>query len=302
MTGPTRATAAGRVYLDLQNMARREQRPTQELLELYVLEGFLTRLADGDDRDTLVLKGGVLLAAYATRRATRDVDFLARELDNNRDVVLQLCSRIAGAKRNDGLHFDVRSARAELIRDDDEYSGVRVSMRCQLAQAQISFHIDVNIGDPVWPAPRMVEVPALLGGFIRLLGYPITAVHAEKVVTAIQRGTANTRWRDFADIYLLNAQQDVDGDSLIRALQEVATHRGAQLTPLRETLQGYPGLAQTRWTAWVRRHTLTNRLPGEFGELLESVYAFADPAIREDVAGHRWDHWSRSWSSTDERS
>lgn len=153
-----------------------------------MLEGFLARLAEGDDRDTLVLKGGVLLAAYATRRATRDVDFLARDLDNDRDVVLQLCSQIVRAKRNDGLDFDVGSARAELIRDDDECSGVRVSMRCKLAQAQISFHIDVNVGDPVWPAPGMVEVPALLGGSIRLLGYPITAVHAEKIVTAIQRG------------------------------------------------------------------------------------------------------------------
>ena len=300
MTGPTRATVAGRVYLDLQNKARREQRPTQELLELYVLEGFLARLAEGNDRDTLVLKGGVLLAAYGTRRATRDVDFLATELDNDRDVVLQLCSRIAGAERNDGLDFDFGSARAELIRDDDEYSGVRVSMRCELARAQISFHIDVKVGDPVWPAPGMVEVPALLGGSIRLLGYPITAVHAEKVVTAIQRGTANTRWRDFADIYLLNAQQDVDGDNLIRALTEVAIHRGAQLIVLRETLQGYPELAQTRWTAWVRRQTLIDRLPGEFGELLESVYAFADPAIRADVAGHRWDHLSQSWRSTDQ--
>ncbi len=288
------------MYLDLQNKASREQRPTQELLELYVLEGFLTRLAEGDDRDTLVLKGGVLLAAYGTRRATRDVDFLARDLDNERDVVLQLCSRIARAERNDGLDFDVGSARAELIRDDDEYSGVRVSMRCELAQAHLSFHIDVNIGDPVWPAPGMVEVPALLGGTIRLLGYPITAVYAEKVVTAIQRGTANTRWRDFADIYLLNAQQDVDGDNLTRALQEVAAHRGTQLIPLRETLQGYPELAQIRWTAWVRRQTLTDRLPGEFGELLESVYTFADPAIMNDVAGHRWAHRSRSWISTDE--
>ena len=93
----------------------------------------------------------------------------------------------------------------------------------------------------------------MIGGPIRLLGHPTKAVHAEKADTAIQRVTANTRCRDFADIYLLNAQQDVNGDNLIRALQEVAICRGAQLMPLGETLQGYPGLAQTRWTAWVRR-------------------------------------------------
>lgn len=42
---PTRATSAGRAYLDLQNLARRRRRPTDELHQLYALEGFLTRLA-----------------------------------------------------------------------------------------------------------------------------------------------------------------------------------------------------------------------------------------------------------------
>lgn len=79
MTGPTRSDPAGRTYLDLQNKARREKRPTQELLGLYVLEGLLTRLAASDARDSLVLKGGALLAAFGARRPTRDVDFLAIE-------------------------------------------------------------------------------------------------------------------------------------------------------------------------------------------------------------------------------
>ena len=49
--------------------------------------------------------------------------------------------------------------------------------------------------------PDEVVLPKLLGGEIRLLGYPMTMVLAEKAVTALQRATANTRWRDFGDIY-----------------------------------------------------------------------------------------------------
>lgn len=67
---PTRATGAGRAYLDLQNLARRQQRPTDELHQLYALEGFLTRLSRSPYADRLVLKGGVLLAAYGARRPT----------------------------------------------------------------------------------------------------------------------------------------------------------------------------------------------------------------------------------------
>lgn len=82
---PTRATVAGRAYLDLQNLARRSGRPTDELHQIYALEGFLARLAISPYADKLVLKGGVLLAAYAARRPTRDVDLQGRWISNNVD-------------------------------------------------------------------------------------------------------------------------------------------------------------------------------------------------------------------------
>ncbi len=40
----TKETTAGRRYLDLQRKARRTGRPTDELIQLYALEGFLDRL------------------------------------------------------------------------------------------------------------------------------------------------------------------------------------------------------------------------------------------------------------------
>ena len=64
---PTRATVAGRTYLDLQNLARRQGRPTDEFHQIYALEGLLARLVVSPHADKLVLKGGVLLAAYETR-------------------------------------------------------------------------------------------------------------------------------------------------------------------------------------------------------------------------------------------
>ena len=178
------------------------------------------------------LKGGALLAAYGTRRPTRDVDLLATDLHIQADTVLAVVQDIAALPRDDGLVFDPASATAHPIRDEDEYSGVRVSMTATLGRARLAFHVDVNVGDPVWPAPSAVAVPGLLGGDVELLGYPLPTVYAEKIVTALQRGTANTRWCDFADIYLLRAQQDVDGSDLTTALTKVADHRGVTLMPL----------------------------------------------------------------------
>ena len=86
MTPPNRQTVAGQVYLDLRRLAQTRGRATDELLQLYALEGFLDRLTQSDQRDYFVLKGGVLLSAYDARRATRDIDFAARALANDIDT------------------------------------------------------------------------------------------------------------------------------------------------------------------------------------------------------------------------
>lgn len=83
----SRSTPAGRVYRDLQKQARAERRPVQELFQLYLLEAFLDRLSRSAWSDELILKGGVLLAAFGTRRPTRDVDLQAQALDNAEEVV-----------------------------------------------------------------------------------------------------------------------------------------------------------------------------------------------------------------------
>ena len=85
-----RGTPSGDAYLDLQIEARRTRRQTQELLQLYVLEGLLARMAVSAIRERFVLKGGVLLAAFGSRRPTRDVDLAGRDLANDTTTVLEL--------------------------------------------------------------------------------------------------------------------------------------------------------------------------------------------------------------------
>jgi hypothetical protein len=95
----TRATPGGRAYLDLQNRARRERRPTQELQTLYVLERWLARLAASVHADEFVLKGGMLLAVFDARRPTADADLLARNLANDEETVIARVVAVAGGPR-----------------------------------------------------------------------------------------------------------------------------------------------------------------------------------------------------------
>lgn len=292
---PTRAEIHGRCYLDLQKLARQTGRPTDELIQLYGLEGFLARLVESEHANALVLKGGVLLAALGSRRPTRDVDLQARSVSNDIEAVRSIVGGILHIDREDGLVFDLDGLQAHAIREDDAYSGVRVSVAGKLARAQLQFHIDVNVGDPIWPAPQMIDLPLMLGGHLKLLGYPLAMVYAEKLLTAIERGTANTRWRDFADVYVLTGRHEIDAAELFGAIQEVVGFRGLETTSLASMLNGYAALGQSRWIAWRRKQRLEDRLPGDFAEVLGAVQTFADPVLTGVVVQGRWDADRRMW-------
>ena len=146
---PTRATSDGRAYLDLQSLARKTGRSTDDLMRLYALEGLLARLAVSRHAAQLVLKGGVLLAAYGARRATRDIDLQARQVTNELGTVLTVIREIAGITIDDGLTYATEAAAAHTIRQDNAYQGVRVALTCSLVSARISLHVDVNVGDPI---------------------------------------------------------------------------------------------------------------------------------------------------------
>lgn len=279
MSAPDRSTPAGTAYLDLRRLAKQTGRPTDELHQLYALEGFLHRLTLSAHASSFVLKGGVLLAAYTDRRATRDIDLAGRRLQVDLESVSTVIADITAISINDGLEFDSHESHVDTIRDDAEYPGLRAKVTGRLASATIRFHIDINIGDPIWPEPRPVEIPRLLEpSTITVAAYPPELILAEKIVTAIQRGTANTRWRDFVDIASL-ASTDVDADTLVEAIARVANHRQTEVAPLAEILDGYAQAAQPKYAAWRRKHRLDSA-PAEFEELLISVIAYTDPILQ----------------------
>lgn len=228
-------------YFEIQTKARASKRPTDELLTRYALEGFLQRLTMSPHAAQFVLKGGVLLAAFQPRRPTRDIDLQALDIENDTATIADYIRSIAVLAADDGLVFDVRNLTTQVIRDDDEYSGVRVKLTCRLHTASIPFYVDVSAGDPIVPQPQMISLPRLLGGTIALKGFPLPMVLAEKLVTAMARGTASTRWRDFLDIYTLT-RQDANAfrESEIRnAITAVAKHRSVSITPISVLIATY---------------------------------------------------------------
>jgi hypothetical protein len=206
---------------------------------------------------------------------------------------------IASTPRDDGLVFDADAVHGEAIRDGSTYPGVRVHVTGHLAKAVLAVHVDINFGDPIWPAPIMVDLPCILGGTIRLPGYPAHMVLAEKIVTALERGTANTRWRDFVDIALIIARHRIAGADMEKAIRTVASYRRLQPRPLAVVLTNMGQTGQQQWTAWRRKQRLEDVTPTQLCDLLQRCCDFADPAIEHTVAGLIWDPAEGHWRAPD---
>lgn len=293
---PSRDSVGGRAYLDLQARARREGRPTDELLVLYVLERFIYRVSVSAHRDRLVLKGGMLLAAFDERRPTADVDLLARQVSNDVEAVRGLVGEVLGIEVDDGVVFDADRMRAEVIRETDLYAGVRIVVPAAVDRARHPLRVDVNVGDPVTPAPVEVAYPALLSEPFFVVGYPLETVLAEKIVTMVDRGDATTRERDFADVFLLTGHHVVDATKLATAVRATGAHRGSDLRPLHAVLVTLASSRQLDWERFVRRSGLAGALPDEHARVIRAVADFADPILTGDISFGQWDPVTRTWT------
>lgn len=264
-----------------------------------MLEALLARLATSKHRDDFVLKGGVLLAAFAVRRSTKDIDLQATGIANDENEVAERIREIATIDLPDGVIFDPDSITASIIRDDDEYAGIRVKLVGLLGRARLTVGIDVNFGDPIWPAPRLIELPRIVAldqPPVEILGYPLTMVLAEKIITAVDRGPFNTRWRDFADIYTLARVHSVQADDLAASLSAVAEYRRVVLKPLLPALARMPQVAQPKWRTWRTRVHRESDLPLEFAEVLNAVANFADSALTQTAEGS-WNPQLAKWDA-----
>lgn len=284
------------VFRQLQTVARNTVRgQTQIVLDLYVHERFLARLIKSRYRQKFVLKGGLLLATMDVRRATRDADVLAVGLPGEEEKMKKIIAEIALIDLDDGLSFDAAAITATYIRDDAEYQALRLAMPAALGTAKLKLKLDVNFGDPVDPEP--IILPALLEDEpdLRLQGYKIETVISEKGETMIARGDANTRDRDYGDVYLLSRRHSFNQGDLHDELARVAKHRQRSLEPLARVLITLAADRQRPWEAFRRRVQLEDALPESFAEVVGAVTSFLDPAIEGNAPRADWDPRTASW-------
>jgi predicted nucleotidyltransferase component of viral defense system len=248
----------------LYQLAQKRGEDVQLMLTRYGLERLLYRLGQSSYRDRFVLKGAMLFSLWGGEmyRATRDVDFLGfgdssiRELEK---VFRELC---VVPVEDDGLVFEAETVVAEPIRDAMDYGGVRVTLEARLGQARIPIQADIGFGDAVTPAAEDIEYPTLLDAPApKVRAYPRETVVAEKYEATVRLGIANSRMKDFYDLWVMARTFDFDGEKLSEAIRRTFERRKTDLpksAPTAFTPEFYEDNAkQTQWQAFLRKGLAT---------------------------------------------
>ena len=188
----------------VRNRSKGNSAKAQEIMTIYALERFLERLSLSEYRDRVILKGGALIASLIgiDNRSTRDVDATLKNLPLSADDVRNLVEEVVQVPLDDGVEFVV--GRIATILDDQEYPGVRVFLDAHLERIRIPIRIDFSTDDVITPSEIEYSLKLLFEDReISILAYNTETVLAEKLQTILSRSVANTRMRDFYDVYAL---------------------------------------------------------------------------------------------------
>jgi len=295
---------AASIRAKLTNIARAEGIDFDALLLRYFQERFLYRLAISKFSDHFVLKGGLLLICLKMpkSRPTKDIDFLAEQVKNDPDELESIFRSIAQIYCDDGVKFNPASITSERIKEDADYEGIQLKIDAILGQARKKLQMDIGFGDIIVPEAKLIEFPTMLEEKPpKVKVYSLESIISEKFEAMVKLAMANSRMKDFYDVYTLSCSHKFQGNILKKAIESTFQRRRTPLpdNPLvfRPEFHKDNG-RQRQWSAFLRKSRLHD-VNQEFSEIMERINAFLKPIVIsiKDGTGMKksWEPISGCW-------
>lgn len=257
-----------------------------QILLRYIQERMLYRLSISQYRENFCLKGSALLFAYDKFKArqTKDIDFLGDKINRDKGTIKAAFSVICSIEcTEDGLVFNNGAAddiRVEDIALDKEYSGVRVFVTAHLGTAVIPFSMDIGFGDVIIPSPQELDYPLLLDDMpaVSIYAYSLETVIAEKFQTMIDKALANSRMKDFFDVYNILSSGNYDKGILAEAVNAVFNNRNTAYYPDHPLFSGEiknDHIKQIQWNAFLKK--MKSKANLSFAEVVDFIAEQLEP-------------------------
>lgn len=212
----------------LKNIAVKRNLDFNTLLRLYMYDRFIERLAVSKYRDNFILKGGFFLSTLfgLESRTTKDIDTAIKDASFTKENVEKMIKTIISMDINDGALINF--IEISNIHEEDQYGGFRIILDVKVDTIRENFQIDIATGDPITPKPIVYKYRPILGdSYVNVWSYNIETVIAEKLETILRRAEANSRTRDYYDLYLIYTKgwNDVKVNNLRKAIDKTFKKR-----------------------------------------------------------------------------
>lgn len=214
----------------IKNKAMENKIPAQLVMQNYMLERLLERISLSKYQKNIILKGGFLISTIVgiDSRTTMDLDTTIKGLPLTKELVNDIFFKICQIDVQDNISFNIRKITE--IREQDEYSGVRVFLDAIYPPLNVQLSVDVTAGDKITPKEIEYSFKMMFDERnINVLAYNLETILAEKLETILSRGKANTRPRDYYDVYILYTlyKNKIDFDMLFKAISSTCSRIGS---------------------------------------------------------------------------
>lgn len=257
----------------LKNIAVKRNLDFNTLLRLYMYDRFMERLAVSKYHDNFILKGGFYLSTLfgLESRSTKDIDTAIKDANFTKENVEKMIKSIIAIDINDGALISF--IEIGNIREEDQYGGFRVILNVKVDTIRENFQIDIATGDPITPKPIVYKHRPILGNsYVNVWSYNIETVIAEKLETILRRAEANSRIRDYYDLYLIYTKgwNDVKIDDLRKAVDKTFEKRNYNgnieeaIAILKDS-----EIIKNRWDSYKKKYEYANDI--DYDEIMKCI-------------------------------
>jgi len=163
-------------------------------------------------------------------RSTLDMDTTIKGIPVTRETIEEILNEILSIDLDDNVSFSIKDIKS--IHDVSEYDDFRVSIEAQFFTIKVNIKLDITTGDVIIPSEVEYSFKLMFEDRnIPIKAYNLDTILAEKIESILARNVANTRARDYYDVYILLTlrRNDIDLENLRNAIKKKAEERHTDL-------------------------------------------------------------------------
>lgn len=243
---------------------------------MYFFERLLYRISISQYKNNFILKGGLLLSAMIgdERRTTQDMDTMVKKIELESNILIPIIQEIISMKMDDGIKFTI--IKTKDIRQEDMYGGIKIYLMGIKEHLQVPLSIDITTKDPIVPNELIFRYKCMFSNhYIKIMSFSKESIIAEKFETLIKDVNANTRTKDFYDLYMLmyHYYNELNKENLVKAIRETCKRRNS-LFLLEEIIERYnevreSSILSSRWEKYKNKYSYATAIT--YNDILKEI-------------------------------